>query len=99
MNLKSKTMLAAALAGALAIPALARAADPTGAAKDDGGKVPCWGINKCKGTGDCSADGCRAHGCHGTNACTGQGFIRQEKEICLRITNGRLEKAAEPATK
>ncbi len=93
MSLKSKTMLAAALAGALAVPMIVKAAD---APKDDGGKVPCWGINKCKGTGDCSAEGCRAHGCHGTNECSGQGFIRQEKEVCLRITNGRLEKATAP---
>ena len=90
MKTKSKAMLAAALAGAMAAPILVKAADT--APKDDGGKVPCWGINKCKGTGDCSAEGCRANGCHGTNACTGQGFIRLEKETCLKIVNGRLEK-------
>lgn len=90
MKGKSKVMLMAALAGAMAVPMIVKAADAP--PKDDGGKVPCWGINKCKGTGDCSAEGCRANGCHGTNACNGQGFIRLEKETCLKIVGGRLEK-------
>lgn len=51
------------------------------------GHVPCYGINACKGTGDCGGAG---HSCHGKNACKGQGYIDVEKETCLRIQGGRL---------
>jgi hypothetical protein len=44
--------------------------------------------------GDCGADGCRHSGCHGSNACKGQGFLRLEAETCLKIENGRLTKVA-----
>jgi hypothetical protein len=55
--------------------------------------VPCYGINKCKGVGDCGGKG---HGCHGRNACKGQGFVSLEREEdCLKIINGRL--TPEPA--
>ncbi|MFN7967361.1 MAG: hypothetical protein U0V87_16930 [Acidobacteriota bacterium] len=96
MNGKSKLFLAA-LAGALALPSLALAEDAKPGTDKDAGKVPCWGINKCKGVGDCGADGCRHSGCHGSNGCNGSGFIRLEAETCLKIVGGRLTKAAEPA--
>jgi hypothetical protein len=88
-ELKSKSVLLAALAGFLAVPTLVNAADQKVAA-DEG--VPCWGVNKCKGTGDCGADGTRASGCHGSNACTSQGFIRLNPDTCLKIQGGRLTK-------
>lgn len=98
MTPRSKTLLAAALAGALALPAALKAQDEKPAG--DGDLKPCWGINKCKGTGDCGAEGCRHSGCHGSNACKGQGFIRQSPDTCLRITGGSLAKtAAKPAHK
>lgn len=87
----SRRLLMASLAGVLALPVLAQ----EGQGAKDGDKLPCWGINKCKGTGDCGAEGCRHSGCHGSNACSGQGFIRLEKDTCLRIEGGRLTKNPE----
>lgn len=92
MNLGRKSLLVATLAGVLAAPAVARAEDGTGASQPDEG-VPCWGINKCKGVGDCGAGGCRSTGCHGSNACRRKGFLRLERETCLKIEGGRLVKA------
>jgi hypothetical protein len=89
MNVGTKSILVAALAGALAAPTLARAEDQK---KDEG--VPCWGINRCKGLGDCGAGGCRSTGCQGSNACRRKGFLRQQKETCLKIEGGRLTQAA-----
>lgn len=97
MNGKSKLFLAA-LAGALALPSLALAEGSKPGTDKDAGKVPCWGINKCKGVGDCGADGCRTSGCHGSNSCNGTGFVRLEADTCLKIVGGRLTKAVEPAT-
>ena len=49
--------------------------------------VKCYGINKCKGTGDCGGKG---HSCAGENECAGTGYIKLPKDKCLAITNGRL---------
>jgi uncharacterized membrane protein len=49
--------------------------------------VHCYGINKCKGTGDCSGKG---HQCAGQNACKAQGHINLPKDVCLRIEGGHL---------
>ena len=93
MSATSKAMLLAALGGLLLAPA-ARAEDQQ-KAQGDGDKVPCWGINKCKGLGDCGREGCRFSGCHGSNTCRGQGFLRLEKDTCLKIENGALTRPAE----
>jgi uncharacterized membrane protein len=99
MNPRSKSLLAAALAGALSIPTALGAQDQK-PVSDESGLKPCWGINTCKGTGDCGAEGCRQSGCHGSNACKGQGFLRLEPETCLKIQGGSLTKvAAKPAKK
>src|SRR5512135_3202709 len=100
MNIGKKSLLVATLAGVLAAPAIARAEDEKGVGKPDEG-VPCWGINTCKGVGDCGAGGCRTTGCRGSNACRGKGFLRLEKETCLKIQGGRLTQAAtrKPAAK
>jgi uncharacterized membrane protein len=82
------SLLVATLAGALALPSITRGQEKQ--ATDEG--VPCWGINKCKGLGDCGAEGCRHSGCHGSNACKGQGFLRLPEETCLKINEGRLTK-------
>jgi uncharacterized membrane protein len=89
----TRTLLVAALAGALALPAALRAQD-SNQTPDDGDKKPCWGVNKCKGTGDCGAEGCRQSGCHGSNACKGKGFLRINPETCLKIQGGSLTRAA-----
>jgi uncharacterized membrane protein len=92
----SRSLLVAALAGMLALPAVLSAQDQK-AAPDDGDKKPCWGVNKCKGLGDCGAEGCRHSGCHGSNACKGAGFLRIDPDTCLKIQGGTLTKASAPA--
>jgi len=66
---------------------LAFAATPGSASADDSGKVNCYGVNKCKGTGSCGGKG---HSCAGENACRGQGYLKIDKETCLKIEGGRL---------
>jgi uncharacterized membrane protein len=83
-----RTILAAAVAGLLSAvgAASAQAADPHGRG-GSGETVPCYGVNKCKGTGACGGKGTS---CAGTNACKGQGFLQIDKETCLKIDGGRL---------
>lgn len=86
MNNRSRLLLAASLAGALAAPGLVAAHDH--AEKAAGGeKAPCYGVNKCKGVGECSQPG---HGCAGNNACKRQGWIEMDKDLCLKIDGGSL---------
>ena len=84
MNAKKSALIAASVAGLIAAGAAA-VTHPAQAA--EGGKVPCYGINKCKGAGDCGGKG---HGCAGKNECAGQGYVNLAKEDCLRIKNGSL---------
>ncbi len=86
---KKQALLAASVAGLVAAAGItfgqaAQAADEMGSA---GGKVPCYGINKCKGAGDCGGKG---HTCAGQNGCAGQGYIKLEKETCMKIKGGSL---------
>ena len=94
--MKSKTnkgslVLASAAAGLLMVGAMA--ATPERAQAED---VECWGVNKCKGTGECGGKG---HSCNGKNECAGQAWLKLDKEKCLKIKGGRLtaeeEKKAE----
>jgi uncharacterized membrane protein len=85
MNNRSRLLLAASLAGALAAPMVTSASNHTEAKAAE--KAPCYGVNKCKGVGECSGPG---HGCAGNNACKRQGWISMEKELCLKIDGGRL---------
>ena len=84
---KKQALLAASLAGLMAFAGTA-AFGQMAMAED---KVPCYGINKCKGTGDC---GGKASSCAGKNACKGQGFISLHKDTCLKIEGGRLTPTA-----
>lgn len=84
-----KALLAASVAGLLAITGAVALANPAFAAED---KVHCYGANKCKGMGDCGGKG---HSCAGKNACKGQGYVDVvSKEACLKMEGGRL--TAEP---
>jgi uncharacterized membrane protein len=79
---KGSLLLASAVAGllSLAVPiSTATANEPQ--------KVACYGINKCKGMSDCSGKG---HSCAGENACKGQGFVKVDRDTCLKIAGGRL---------
>ena len=85
-----RALVAASVAGLLAsagaiVGQSAQAQE--GADDHDEAKVACYGINKCKGTGDCGGKG---HGCAGKNACSGQGYIDLDKDVCLRVKDGRL---------
>ena len=90
MDLKKQALVAASIAGLLALAETASAQHEHGASAD-GEDAPCYGINKCKGTGDCGGKG---RSCAGTNACTGQGYLELDKETCLKIEGGRLSEDA-----
>ena len=83
----NKTLLAAAVAGLLAVGSLAV---PAQAAEGEGELVRCYGVNKCKGTGACGGKG---HSCAGENSCKGQGYLKLDKDTCLKIQGGRLTPA------
>ncbi|MFV1981721.1 MAG: hypothetical protein ACC655_11255, partial [Rhodothermia bacterium] len=74
---KRGTLLASAVAGLLTLAA------PIGTATAaDAENGHCYGVNKCKGAGDCGGKG---HSCAGENACKGQGHLDIDKETCLKI--------------
>jgi len=83
--MKTKALLVATLASAMAMPALVGAAEKKADTKEE--TVHCYGINKCKGVGDCAGKG---HSCEGQNSCKGQGFLAMSKDLCLKIEGGRL---------
>jgi uncharacterized membrane protein len=89
--MNSRRLIIAALAGALAVPGLALAGSAPAQGKE--GEVPCYGVNKCKGVGDCGGKG---HSCAGENACKGQGYLEMSKDLCLKIEGGRLTENPEP---
>ncbi len=90
MDRVQRALVAASVAGLMA--AVGAAAFGSHAQAAEGEQVPCYGINKCKGTGDCGGKG---HSCHGMNECAGQGYLKLDQETCLKIQGGRL--TAEPA--
>ena len=80
---KKKMLLAASVAGLMTVAASAADTMMSPAAES----VPCYGINACKGTGDCGGKG---SSCAGKNACKGQGFIKLAADTCSRINGGTL---------
>ena len=81
-----RALIAASVAGLLASAGAIWVGQNVQAA-DTGMKAPCYGVNKCKGTGECGGKG---HACAGKNECAGQGYIKLEKDTCLKIKDGRL---------
>jgi uncharacterized membrane protein len=77
-------LTASAMAGLMALGAVGTLGQAHAA---EGEKVKCYGINKCKGTGECGGKG---HSCAGENACAGQGWLKLDKDKCLKIKGGRL---------
>jgi uncharacterized membrane protein len=75
-------LLASAVAGLMVAGGVAGTA-----AAEDKEEVRCYGVNKCKGTGDCGGKG---HSCAGENACKGQGYLKMSADTCLKIQGGRL---------
>ena len=90
MNAKKRALIAASVAGLMAAATAGVTHAAEGMGMTPAGKVPCYGINKCKGTGDCGGKG---HGCAGKNDCGGKGYINLSKEDCLRIKGGSLTEA------
>ena len=43
------------------------------------GAVECYGVNACKGQGECGGKG---HGCAGENECKGKGWVSLSKADC-----------------
>jgi uncharacterized membrane protein len=58
--------------------------------------VRCYGINACRGMGDCGGKG---HSCAGENECKGKGYLKLPKETCLKIQGGRLTEEPEAEKK
>jgi uncharacterized membrane protein len=83
-TMNGKLVLASAVAGLLALGAVAGTAE----AEEKAEKVKCYGANACKGSGACAGAG---HACAGKNACKGQGFVEVDsKDACLKMAGGRL---------
>ncbi|MBI3307470.1 MAG: hypothetical protein HYZ84_06680 [Candidatus Omnitrophica bacterium] len=90
---KKLALLAASVAGLLAVTGVMIKNSTVQAADEAAGeKVSCYGVNQCKGTGECGGKG---HSCAGKNACKGQGSVGMSQEECLKTEGGRL--TAEPA--
>ena len=79
---KKKVLLAASIAGLMTMATTVAATQAQAA-----DNVPCYGVNACKGTGDCGGKG---YSCAGKNACKGQGFIQVPADVCTRIQGGKL---------
>ena len=84
MDRKQHALVAASVAGLVAVAGFFSHGTPSHA---EGEQIHCYGINKCKGTGECGGKG---RSCAGTNECAGQGFLTLEKDTCLKIKDGRL---------
>ena len=84
-SLKSRALLVASLAGLLAAPSIGLFAGEKEASGQE--TVHCYGVNKCKASGDCGGKG---HSCANQNSCKRQGYIDMDKELCMRIDGGRL---------
>ena len=90
---RKQALLAASLAGLVAAVGISIMGQNAGAADEASAEeIPCYGINKCQGTGDCGGKG---HGCAGKNGCKGQGYIELSKDTCLKIEGGRLTEDAQ----
>ena len=80
---KKRIFMAASVAGLIAMSGVAIASTAQAA----GEAVPCYGINACKGMGDC---GGKSYSCAGKNACKGQGFLKISADACSKIEGGKL---------
>ncbi len=82
-NAKKSKLIAASIAGLIAVSGVAIASNAYAA----GESAPCYGINACKGMGDCGGKG---NSCAGKNACKGTGFVKVAKDACSKIQGGKL---------
>ena len=86
MNAKKTLLMGTALAG------LMLATEAPVQAKEKTESVMCYGVNSCKGHGQCGGkvdacsgkSGCEAKmSCGGRNSCKGKGLIKMSKKDCL----------------
>jgi hypothetical protein len=82
-----KTTLAAAALAALTMAAGCAKNGPAAAktASTAPAKGECYGVNSCKGTGECggaATEGTASHSCAGQNSCKGQGWISLTQTDC-----------------
>ena len=89
MNSTTRTLLAASVAGLVAAVGLGTIGQAHAAQAGAAEKVPCYGVNKCKGNGECGSKA-KGNSCAGKNECAGKGFLKIDKETCLKIQGGRL---------
>jgi hypothetical protein len=84
--MKSNAILVASAAATLFLlnAATARAAESGG-----GDKVPCLGVNACKGQGSCHT---AKNECAGQNACKGQGVKMMSASAC-QAEGGKVQEA------
>jgi uncharacterized membrane protein len=82
---RKKMFVAASIAGLMTVSASLIATNAQADMNSPG--EPCYGINACKGTGDCGGKG---YSCAGNNACKGQGWLKLEPDVCTRIQGGTL---------
>lgn len=83
--MEKKKMLATAALAALTMAAGcahngSKASTAPTAAAD--GKGECYGVNTCKGTGECGGAEGEGHSCAGQNSCKGKGWISLTKSAC-----------------
>ena len=71
MNSKN-LLIGVAVAGLCLVGGCASKSTSTAAGK-------CYGVNACKGHGDCGGKG---HACAGKNKCKGKGFKKMSKDYC-----------------
>jgi uncharacterized membrane protein len=83
---KKTILLNAAISGLLAASAFG--SPSYGHAADD----RCYGINACKGTGDCGGKG---YSCAGNNECKGKGWLTIPADTCKRIQGASLTPSEE----
>jgi uncharacterized membrane protein len=82
-NNKKRALLAASVAGLLAVTGTLVSSHAVYAEE-----IHCYGVNACKGTGDCGGKG---HSCAGKNACKGRGFLNfPSEDLCLKVQGGSL---------
>lgn len=88
MNVKNKKkmVLAASIAGLIAATGAAMNSSAAYAEEN----VACYGVNKCKGTGECGGKG---HGCAGKNACKGAGWVSMTEGDCKSAGGSLTEQA------
>ena len=84
-EMKKKALMMASVAGLLTIGSLVL--NPVAHAAEAADGEACYGVNACKGTGDCGGKG---HSCSGQNGCKGQGFLQLSKGTCTKISGGSL---------